>query len=182
MHYAKVFDTIIHSSIWAEPSDTRVLWITMLVMSDRDGVIQASTSGLARAANITLESCKAALSILEAPDIDSKDKDYGGRRVERLDSGGWKVLNKAKYRDLQTPEQAGWAERQRRHRESKEGGSHVTSRDPSSTSVSGSTQIKNADEASRDVTAIDAMAELRRIAAESKAAATRSGSAPAVTS
>jgi len=175
-NYAKIYTSIVRSSIWGESSDTRILWITMLVLSDKDGVIRASTSGLAREANITLEACKAALNILEAPDLDSKDQDYGGRRVERLDSGGWKVLNKHKYRDLQSPQQLEWAEQKRRQRAK---GVDVPGRPADAISVSGSTNSDKQIQSPTDVTdeqAAEARAVIHRIGEESKRAA-RGGAA-----
>ena len=113
--YVKLFASILDSSVWAEDQETRLLWITMLVKADREGVVRASTTGLARAANISVESCKRGIDVLQAPDLDSKDPDYGGRRIEKID-GGWVVLNLKKYREIRTNEQLQAAERQRRHR------------------------------------------------------------------
>lgn len=183
-NYGKIYQSIVRSSLWEESSDTRILFITMVVCSDKDGVILASTSGLAREANITLQACKAALEILQAPDLDSKDQSYGGRRVERIDSGGWRVLNKAKYRDLQSPEQLEWAEKKRRQRE-KEGTSQGRPGDipghPADTvsAFVGSKELPDkhiqspSDIPGRpgDVPPTEAMAELRRIGEESKRAA-----------
>lgn len=43
---------IIHSEIWSKNLATRVLWVTMLALKDKMGVIEASKDGLIRAANI----------------------------------------------------------------------------------------------------------------------------------
>ena len=174
MHYVKIFDSILHSSVWAESPATRCVWLTLLVGSDREGRLRASTSGLARAANVSLDECKAALEVLQAPDLDSKDQSYGGRRVERLPEGGWIVLNKQRYRDLQTEEQAAWAGQKRRQRGGVSGGRPRTSPDTSSVSVS-TTRMKN--EESADVPGRpdpEALAELRRIGEESRRAAAHS--------
>jgi hypothetical protein len=96
--YAKLFSTITVSTIWGEPLATRCVWITMLAIADRNGVVQASVPGLARVANVPLEDCEAAIERLLAPDRYSRTPDHEGRRIEVVD-GGWRLLNHAKYRE-----------------------------------------------------------------------------------
>jgi hypothetical protein len=115
MHFVKVYGSILYSSIWAEDHPTRILWITLLAMADSTGYVEAATPGLARVANITGEECKRALEILQAPDIESKNQDYGGARVEKVE-GGWQLLNYQRYREQRTESQVKRAERQARYR------------------------------------------------------------------
>lgn len=98
MAYTKLFQTILHSTIWQENNETRLLWIAMLAMADKNGEVLASIPGLARAANISIEDCEEGLEILKAPDKYSRTTDYEGRRIEDID-GGWILLNHSKYRD-----------------------------------------------------------------------------------
>lgn len=95
--YAKLFSTIATSTIWSEPLATRVVWITMLAIADRDGEVQASVPGLARVANVSLAECESALDTLMSPDRYSRTPEHEGRRIEAID-GGWRLLNHAKYR------------------------------------------------------------------------------------
>ena len=120
--YVKIFENILDSSVWEEPHATVRVWLAMLCMADEDGVIQAIDSAIRKRAGgsknkskVTDKEWKEAINTLESPDLDSKDKDYGGRRIERIE-GGWLVLNKRKYRDIRTRKQMQDAERQRRHR------------------------------------------------------------------
>ena len=113
--YVKIFGSILHSSIWDEDSDTCKLWITMLAMADPGGVVHASLGGLAHEARLTRGVCERCLGVLEGPDLDSKNQDWGGRRAERVD-GGWVILNYEKYREIRTAEQLRAAARQRNHR------------------------------------------------------------------
>lgn len=101
--YTKLFNSITDSSVWSEPSDIRVLWITMLAMADRNGLIHASVPGLAHRARISLETTQAGLKKFMEPDPFSRSKDFEGRRIEEVD-GGWKLLNHEKYRDLRNEE------------------------------------------------------------------------------
>jgi len=116
--YNKIFTKILDSSVWLEPSATRIVWITFLAAMDEEGFVQfASIRNVAHRANVSIDEAKSALDSLEAPDHDSGDPDNDGRRVEKVD-GGWVVLNSEKYRSLATREhqKALNRERVRRHR------------------------------------------------------------------
>lgn len=97
--FTKLFSSIVSSSIWRTSKDTKVVWITMLAMCDKEGEIWASVGGLADMARVTKEECQKALTELESPDDDSRTKLYDGRRIEPID-GGWRILNYKKYREL----------------------------------------------------------------------------------
>lgn len=98
--YNKIFGKILDSSVWLEPTPTRIVWITLLAAMDEDGFCSfAAIGNVAGRARVTVEEAKAALEILSAPDSESSDPDNEGRRIERV-SGGWIVLNATKYRDI----------------------------------------------------------------------------------
>ncbi len=97
--YTKLFSTILDSTIWREPKEVKILWITMLAMADQHGRIEASLPGLADRARLTLDETESSLSVLMAPDRYSRTKDNDGRRISQID-GGWTVLNHAKYRAM----------------------------------------------------------------------------------
>ena len=99
MGFTKLDSGIVDSSVWAEPLATRVVWITFLAKADRTGFVAASQSGMLRASNVPKDDFISALTTLEAPDSDSRSKEYDGRRIERT-PGGWKVLNYEKYRQF----------------------------------------------------------------------------------
>ncbi len=96
--YTKLFSTIVASTIWREPDHVRIVWITMLAMSNADGVVEASVPGLADLARVTVEQCEDALTRLRSPDPYSRTKDHEGRRIADVD-GGFLILNRAKYRE-----------------------------------------------------------------------------------
>lgn len=102
--FTKLFNSILFSTIWQEPNEMRILWITLLAMSDSRGQVQASVPGLAKTAGITIAECEAALERLSSPDPYSRTPDYEGRRIEKVD-GGWQLLNHAKYRALMSAEE-----------------------------------------------------------------------------
>ncbi|KKM77191.1 hypothetical protein LCGC14_1372540 [marine sediment metagenome] len=115
-HFAKIYATILDSSIWAEDHPTVRLWFTMLLMSDSTGYIEAAVPGLAGRAHITLPECEAALEKFQSPDLYSKDQEDDGRRVKKVDRG-WQLLNYQRYRDMRTESQIKRNERQQRWRE-----------------------------------------------------------------
>jgi hypothetical protein len=125
--FVKLFGSIVHSTIWREPHPVRLVWITMLALSDRRGIVEASLPGLADAARVTLEECEDALKRLSAPDRYSRSSEHEGRRIAPVD-GGWALLNHGRYRDRlmseerQEKSRKGTRERVRRHREKQ----HVT--------------------------------------------------------
>lgn len=97
--YTKLFNSILDSTIWQESSETRLLWITMLAMSDKSGEVLASIPGLAKRAGITIQECETGLSVLLSPDPYSRTPEHEGRRIAIID-GGWRLLNHGKYRAL----------------------------------------------------------------------------------
>ena len=56
--YAKLFSSITESTVWCEPMPTRIVWITMLAMSDRNGCVCATVPGLANRARSRLTNAK----------------------------------------------------------------------------------------------------------------------------
>lgn len=122
MTFTKLFSSITESTVWYEPDSTRLVWITMLAMSDRQGRVWASIPGLAGRARVAIEACRVALQCFLSPDPDSRTKDFEGRRIEEIE-GGWRLLNHAKYRELRDEEerkvyQREWV-RGKRHRRQK---------------------------------------------------------------
>jgi hypothetical protein len=122
--YTKLFGSIVTSTIWREDDKTRIVWITLLALSDRDGVVEGSVPGLAHVAGVTIEDCERALINLQKPDRYSRSPEYEGRRVDAVD-GGWRILNYGKYRSRMSLEDIRERNRIRkqRWRENQKGGS-----------------------------------------------------------
>ena len=104
-NYVKLFGSILDSTVWDTSPATRVVWITLLAMADRDGIVEASVPGLAKRAGVERGECERALALFSSPDVDSRSPEFEGRRIEAVD-GGWRLLNFEKYRDKQTKEEA----------------------------------------------------------------------------
>lgn len=117
MGYTKLFSEIITSTIWAEPDETRIVWITMLALKDKWGIVGATVPGLAHMARVDVEVCRKAIEKFLGPDADSRTPDFEGRRIEVVE-GGWRLLNHEKYRRLLSADERReyLAEKQREHR------------------------------------------------------------------
>jgi hypothetical protein len=101
--FTKLFSSITRSTIWDEDNDTRIVWITLLALSDQHGYVGGSVPGLAHDARISVDGTKRALDILASPDTESRTKDHAGRRIEVVDRG-WLIINYKKFRDLRDDE------------------------------------------------------------------------------
>lgn len=116
-NYTKLFNSIVTSTIWTEDDKTRIVWITMLALSDQNGEVHASIPGLSRLSAVPIADVERALEKFVSPDPYSRTPDNEGRRIAKID-GGWELLNHAKYRKMASKEdsKAASAERVRRHR------------------------------------------------------------------
>ena len=108
--FTKLFSSITESTIWCEPNETRIVWITMMAMADRAGRVWASIPGLANRARVPTSDCERAINTFLSPDKYSRTPQNEGRRIAPID-GGWQLLNYQKYRDLRDSESAKEAKR-----------------------------------------------------------------------
>jgi hypothetical protein len=117
--YTKLFNSILMSTIWREDDKTRIVWITLLAMADKNGVAETSLPSLADAARVSFDDCIKALEKLKSPDEYSRTKDNEGRRITEIE-GGFLLLNHGKYRekmsaderrDYNAKKQAEWREK-----------------------------------------------------------------------
>jgi hypothetical protein len=123
MPFVKLDCGIIHSSLWAEDSDTKICWITMLLLADATGFVRAAASAIAREAGIPADVARRALELFAGPDDESRTPDNQGKRIEKID-GGFRILNYEKYRERDYTN----AERQKRYRAKRNTVTAVTSR------------------------------------------------------
>lgn len=118
--YTKLSSSIVNSSIWDEPDATRIVWVTMLALADKDGIVHASIGGLAHAARVSKEATIIAIDALSAPDPESRHSAEEGRRIKRIE-GGWHLVNHHIYRQIGLIEakREAWAEDKKAQRKSK---------------------------------------------------------------
>lgn len=95
--FTKLFSSIVTSSVWSESNETRIVWVTMMALADRRGIVEAAIPGLANAARVTIPECEDALAKFLQPDSYSRSSANEGRRIEKIE-GGWRLLNYEAYR------------------------------------------------------------------------------------
>ena len=105
--YAKIFTQIFDSSV---NEDCHVRWVfeDMMKLADVNGVVDMTHEAIARRTNAPLDIVKKGIERLEMPDDSSRNPDYEGRRIVRLDehrSWGWWIVNYEYYRNLASEEQ-----------------------------------------------------------------------------
>lgn len=96
--YTKLLSRIVTSSVWVEPHTTLRVWIMLLALANRHGIVRGSPVGMTSMARVTREEFDAAMHVFLSPDPESTNKDYEGRRLECI-PGGWLLLNFPKIRD-----------------------------------------------------------------------------------
>lgn len=109
--FALLFSKILESSIWVTGTkEVRILWITMLAMKDKEGVVRAALVGLADRAKLKKSECESALRVLMAPDPEDTSGVEGGVRVKEIPGTGWQIVNHNRYRFSTEARRAIWAE------------------------------------------------------------------------
>ena len=112
MPFVKLDCKMPNKSIWREDSDTRIVWITLLLMADQFGIVESSIMGISDTAKVSIELTKSALVKFELPDEYSTNPANEGRRIERIKEG-YRILNYEEYRQRDFTN----ATRQKRYRE-----------------------------------------------------------------
>jgi hypothetical protein len=114
--FALLWSKTLYSSLWVKESkETRILFLTMLMLKNSDGVVQASVVGLADAAKITPDECRQSLKDLLSPDPDDSSKVDEGRRLCEI-PGGWQIVNSDAYRFSSEAKRAFWAQQKAEQR------------------------------------------------------------------
>jgi hypothetical protein len=120
-----LWSSIVRSSIWVTSSkETRLVWITILALKDRDGIVRSSLIGLADAAKVTKQECIDSLEELMSPDPDDTSGVEDGRRLRKID-GGWQVVNNERYRTARDIQREEWRIRQAECRARADGGGAI---------------------------------------------------------
>jgi hypothetical protein len=104
--FAKIFSQIFDSSISSDYI-VRHTFMDLLVLADRDGVVDMTTDAIARRTNVPEEMIIHAIAKLVAPDAQSRSHEEDGCRLVPIDSHrswGWQIVNYEHYRNLRDEE------------------------------------------------------------------------------
>lgn len=113
--YAKIFLKIFDSSI-AEDWQARIVFQDILILANRDGMVDMTHEAISRRTNVPLEIVRSSIAKLEAPDPKSNTPEDDGRRLERLaehKDWGWRIVNYEKYRAIRNTDEMRAATRER---------------------------------------------------------------------
>lgn len=121
--YVKVFSQILESSI-AEDYEQRHLFMDLLVLADREGVVDMTHEAIARRLNVPIEFVCENIDKLAKPDPMSRNSADDGRRIMLLDDHrywGWQIVNYTFYREMKDTEslRAAWRDEKRKRRSQK---------------------------------------------------------------
>jgi hypothetical protein len=105
--FVKLFHQVVYSSLTQkEPVYVRGVFFMLMAIADKSGAILGTDESIARIINVPMEEFESALGALMAEDPDSQSKEYGGRRVVRLESApGLFLVNYVKYSEIGSDEQ-----------------------------------------------------------------------------
>lgn len=73
------------SSLWEESTETRIVWITLLLMADADGSVHESNEEIAQKSRISEVAVRDAINRLSKPDPASRNRLHDGRRLLLLE-------------------------------------------------------------------------------------------------
>lgn len=100
--YVKIFESIYDGTL-ADNWQAMVTFQQLLILCDQNGIVDMTPGAIHRRTGIPLDIITAGLSVLTAPDPQSRSPLEEGRRIVLLDparSWGWRLVNHAHYRAL----------------------------------------------------------------------------------
>jgi hypothetical protein len=113
MSFTPLDSGIVTSTLLKNGPDVVACWVLLLATCDRVGESSMQPTAAAGLLRISDERAKVAFAVLQAPDEDSRNKDYDGRRIIPLPEGSWTVVSHHKYQWLASKARA--SERQRKY-------------------------------------------------------------------
>lgn len=104
--YGKLFESIYDGTL-VEDWRALITFQQMIILCDSDGILDMTVGAISRRTGIPQEHIKHGVTVLEAPDVQSRTPDEEGKRIVRIDdhrAWGWRIVNHKYYRDLRTKE------------------------------------------------------------------------------
>jgi hypothetical protein len=98
--YTPVFRSIFTGTLFGKYPDLP-LWLVLLAMADKNGVVDAHPSYISAACGIHQDEVEDCIRRFCLPDPQSRTPDDDGRRLQPLDGRGfgWRIVNHGKYRE-----------------------------------------------------------------------------------
>ncbi len=107
--YGKVFQSMYDGTLATiGPWQALVTFQQMIVLADKDGVVDMTANAISRRTSIPLEIIETGIAALTLPDPESRSDAEEGRRIVLLSdnrSWGWQIVNYAYYSALRSAEE-----------------------------------------------------------------------------
>lgn len=107
--YGKVFTSMYDGTLATKgPWQALVTFQQMIVLADKDGVVDMTADAISRRTSIPLEIITTGIAELSLPDPESRSAAEDGRRIVLLEghrTWGWQIVNYAKYAALRSAEE-----------------------------------------------------------------------------
>lgn len=97
--YGKIFEQIYDGTLRNDHL-TRLVFMDMIVLADKDGIVDMTQDALSARTNVPLEIILDAIKKLEQPDSRSRSKKDDGARIKLIDDHrdwGWEIVNYEYY-------------------------------------------------------------------------------------
>lgn len=105
--YGKLFASMFTGSLHGH-WQAIVTFQQMVILADKDGTVEVTPAALSAITSIPLDIIEVGITVLEAPDVNSRTPDEDGRRIVRINPArpwGWHITNYAHYRAIRTAEE-----------------------------------------------------------------------------
>ncbi len=107
--YVKMFQSIYDGSLATRgPWQALVTFQQLLVLCDKDGVVDMTPEVISRRTTIPIDIVTQGLAVLEMPDPESRRSEAEGRRIVKIAENrawGWQIVNYAHYRAIRTADE-----------------------------------------------------------------------------
>jgi hypothetical protein len=107
--YGKLFAQMYDGTLGtAGPWQALVAFQQLIILADKDGVVDMTAEAIARRTTIPLDIIQTGIKALEQPDPHSRTPDEEGRRIVKLSDErdwGWRIVNYAHYRNIRSQEE-----------------------------------------------------------------------------
>lgn len=107
--YGKIFTQMYDGSLGTEgPWQALVTFQQLIILADKDGMVDITDEAIARRTSIPLEVIRPGIEALLKPDPRSRSKELDGRRIIPIDPDrdwGWRIVNYATYRRIRSADE-----------------------------------------------------------------------------
>ena len=104
--YCKLFASLYQGTLRGKSHEILV-FTNLLANADSAGHVDIHFRAIADEVGLSVDEVRAAIVVLESPDVESRSHEHAGARLVRMDGHrewGWKIVNYIKYRSIRSEE------------------------------------------------------------------------------